>query len=151
MHANGNGRSASAVLVASRAASLPSTVVRDLDIRQGAIGRVDAEDVAVVQGAVGAARGDRVSVEFGAVGAALGGDVRVSRAAVGAVVARRVLLEQAFARTVVAQEVVVRRPSAIVFLVAQRVQGDVKVLFDWRAGLALGAALALIGRLIRRR
>ena len=131
--------------------SQSSTVTRDLDLRQGALGRVDAEDVAVTQGAVGAARGDRVSVEFGAVGAALGGDVRISQGAVGAVLARSVQLEQAFVRTVVAQEVVVRRPSAIVFLVAQRVQGDVRVLFDWRAGLAVGAALAVIGRLLRRR
>ena len=152
----GNGRSTHAVeagrtVVERISGPIASALAHDLDLRQGVIGRVDAEEVAVSQGAIGSVHGDRVSVEFGAVGAALGGETRISQAAVGAVVARSVHLEQTVVRTVIAQDVTIRRPSAIVFLLAQRVQGEVRVLFDWRAALALGAALAVIGRLLRRR
>lgn len=121
-----------------------------VEVHQGAVGRVDAVDVAVTQGFVGAARGDRVSVEMGALGAALGGEVSVSQGAVGTMIAREARVEQSFVRTLVAQTVNVHRPSAVVFMVAQRVSGDVKVLLDWRGALAFGAAAGLLAGLFRR-
>lgn len=121
-----------------------------VEVHQGAIGRVDATDVAVTQGAIGAARADRVSVEMGVLGAALGGEVSVSQGAVGTILAREVRVEQAFVRTLVAQEVSIHRPSAVVFLVAQKVSGEVKVLLDWRGALAFGAAFGILSALVGR-
>ncbi len=121
-----------------------------VEVRQSAIGRVDATDVAISQGAIGAARADRVSVEMGALGAALGGEVSVSQGAVGTVIAQHARIEQAVVRTLIAQEVTVHRPSAVLFLLAQRVSGDVRVLLDWRGALALGAALGVLAGIFGR-
>jgi len=121
-----------------------------VEVHQGAIGRVDATDVAVTQGAIGAARGDRVSVEMGALGAALAGEVSISQGAAGTVIAQRARVEQSLVRTLIAQEVTFPRPSAVVFLVAQRVSGEVRVLLDWRGALALGTAFGLVAGLLRR-
>lgn len=122
-----------------------------LDLSQGAIGRVDAQDVAISKAAVGMARGEKVSVEMGAVGAVFGDEIRVTQAGVGNTLGRSVTLEQAVVRTVIAQDVIVRRPSAIGFLIARRVEGDVRALLDWRAALAFGAAFGVIAGLLRRR
>ncbi len=131
--------------------SLPAATVSALDVRQGAVGRDDAEDVAVSQGAIGFARGERVSVEMGAIGAGFGGEVRVTQGVAGTVIAREVVLEQTLTRSVIARDVVVRRPSAVLFLLAQRVEGDVRALVDWRGALAFGAVVGLLVGLLRRR
>jgi hypothetical protein len=121
-----------------------------VEIRQGVVGRVDATDVVVIQGAVGAARGDHISVEMGALGAAMGGEVTVSQGLSGTILAQRATVEQAVVRTMVAQHVEIRRPSAVLVLIAQRVTGDVRVLLDWRGALALGAAFGVIVSLLGR-
>ena len=54
-------------------------------------------------------------------------------------------------RTLVARTVHADRGTGVVFLFAQRVEGSVRTLFDWRAGLAFGAAFGLIAGLVRRR
>ncbi|HEX9550342.1 MAG TPA: hypothetical protein VF971_04535 [Candidatus Limnocylindrales bacterium] len=121
-----------------------------VEVHQGAIGRAEATDIRLTQGAIGLARGDRVSVVMGGVGAALGSEVSVSQAGVGSVLAQRATVDQAVVRTLVAQEVEFRKPSGVLVLIAQRVSGDVRVLLDWRAALAFGAAFgalfALLGR-----
>lgn len=122
-----------------------------VEVHQGAVGRIDATDVAITQGALGAARADRVSVEMGVLGAALGGEVSVSQGAAGTIIAQHARVEQAMVRTLIARDVVIHRPSAVVFLVAQRVSGDVRVLLDWRGALAFGAAFALLRGLVGRR
>ncbi len=121
-----------------------------VEVHQGAIGRVDATDVAVTQGAIGAARADRVSVEMGALGAALGGEISVSQGAAGTVIARHARVEQSLVRTLIAQDVAIHRPSAVIFLLAQRVTGEVKVLLDWRGALAFGAAFGVLAGLLGR-
>ncbi|MES2210130.1 MAG: hypothetical protein V4515_08095 [Chloroflexota bacterium] len=121
-----------------------------VEVHQGAIGRVDATDVAVTQGAIGAARADRVSVEMGALGAALGGEVSISQGVAGTVLAQHARVEQAFVRTLIAQDVAVHRPSVVVFLLAQRVSGEVRVLMDWRGAVALGAVLGILAGLFGR-
>ena len=121
-----------------------------VEVHQGAIGRVDATDVAVTQGAVGAARADRVSVEMGALGAALAREVSISQGAAGTIVAREVRVEQAFVRSILAREVSIHRPSAVVFLLAQKVSGEVKVLLDWRGALAFGASFGILSGLLGR-
>ncbi len=121
-----------------------------VDVHQGLVGRIDAVDVAVTQGAVGAAKGERVSIEMGALGAGLGGQISVSQGFAGTVIAREARVEQSVVRTLIAQEVNVHRPSAVMFMLAQRVSGDVKVLLDWRGALAFGAALGLLAGLFGR-
>jgi hypothetical protein len=121
-----------------------------VEIHQGAAGRVDATTVSVTQGAIGAAKADHVDVHMGAVGVALGGDVIVSQGMAGTVLAGEAHLDQAFVRTLVAREVTVTRPSAVVFLVAQKVSGEIKVLLDWRGALAFGAAFGVLAGLLGR-
>jgi hypothetical protein len=58
-------------------------------------------------------------------------------------------MEQTFARTVIAADVQARG-SIIAFLLARRVDGDVRVLFDWRGALAFGAAVGFVTGLIAR-
>ena len=41
--------------------------------------------------------------------------------------------------------------SAVMFLVARRVTGDVRVLLDWRGAVAFGAVAGLIMALLRGR
>lgn len=121
-----------------------------VEVDRSIIGRVDATDVAVTRGVIGAAKADRVSVEMGVLGAALGREVSVSQGAATTILAQNVRVEQAFVRTLVAQEVTIHRPSAVLFLIAQRVSGDVKVLLDWRGAIAFGAAFGILAGLFGR-
>jgi hypothetical protein len=130
--------------------SMPAAQVASLEVRQGAIGRVDATDVNVSQGALGGARADRVSVSQGALGGALAGELSVSQSGVGTVVAREARIEQSFVGRLIAQEARFEKPSAVVFMLAQRVSGDIRVLFDWKSALALGGAIGLVSGLVRR-
>jgi hypothetical protein len=120
-----------------------------VDVHMGGIGALTAEDVFVEWGGVGAARADKLGIEFGGIGAAMTGELRVTQGWASSVIAREATLEQAFARTVIAQHVDVRRPSAVLFLIAQRVEGDVRTLVDWRGALAFGAAFGLVAGLAR--
>jgi hypothetical protein len=45
----------------------------------------------------------------------------------------------------------VRQPSLVGLLLANRVDGDVRTLLDWRGALAAGAAIGLVVGLLRRR
>jgi hypothetical protein len=121
-----------------------------VEVHQGAIGRVDATDVRVNQGAIGLARADRVSVLMGGVGAAMGREVSVSQGGAGSILTQSATIDQAIVRTLVAQEVEFRKPSAVLVLIAQRVSGDVRVLLDWRAALAFGAAFGVVAGLLGR-
>jgi hypothetical protein len=121
-----------------------------VEVHQGGIGRVDATDVTVTQGGIGAARADRISVQMGGVGAAMGREVSISQGGAGSVLAGQARIEQSFVRTLVAQNVEIRRPSAVLFLIAQRVSGDVRPALDWRGALAFGAAFGAVAGLMRR-
>lgn len=126
-------------------------VATNLQVSQGGIGRASATDITVSQGGIGFARGDRVSVQMGGIGAAIASEVRVSQGGAGSVLARDVHIEQAVVRTVVANNVRFDRTTAVLILVARRVDGDVRALLDWRGGLAFGAAFGIIVALFRRR
>jgi hypothetical protein len=39
----------------------------------------------------------------------------------------------------------------VVFLLARRVEGPVRALFDWRGAIAFGAVAGLVASLLRRR
>lgn len=123
----------------------------NIDVSQGGIGRARATDIALSQGGIGLARGERVSVEMGAIGAAFGSEVRLTQGAAGSILARDVRIEQAGVRTIVANHVTAERTTGVVFLLARRVEGDVRAVLDWRGALAFGAAFGLIVGLLRRR
>jgi len=90
-----------------------------------------------------------VSVEFGSIGAALAGEARVSQGYAGLIVAREATVEQALVRTMIAQRVTINRPSAVLILIAQRVDGSVRPLLDWRGALAAGLGVAAITAVAR--
>ena len=120
-----------------------------VDVRAGAVGRVEAGEVTVAVGAIGAARADRVSVDRGALGAAMAGNVEVSRGYARSILARQVQIDRGAARMIVAADVRAER-TAVLFLLARRVSGDVRVMFDWRGALAFGALAGVVAGLISR-
>jgi len=124
--------------------SLPEATLASLHLERGAIGRLDAQKVDVHIGAIGAARAEEVEVELGAIGAAMANELEVSQAMVGTLVASEARLEQAVVRSMIARSVVVEKSSLIGFLVARRVSGDVRVLFDWRGALVFGGVVGLL-------
>jgi hypothetical protein len=127
-----------------------TAVATTVDVRQGGIGQASATDVALSQGAIGYARGDRVSLEMGAIGAAIGDDVRVTQAMAQLVAARGdVTVDQSLVSTVIGYRVAFRQPSAVLLLVAGRVDGSVRPLLDWRGGLAAGVAAGIVLGLFR--
>lgn len=121
-----------------------------VEVRQGGIFRVDATEVTVTQGGIGAARADRISVQMGGIGAVLAGEVSLTQGGAGSILAQQVRVDQSFVRTLVAQQVEIHRPSAVLFLIAQRVSGDVRPALDWRGALAFGAAFGIVAGLVGR-
>ena len=120
-----------------------------VEVRLGGIGAVSAEDVFVQWGGIGATRADTASVEFGSIGAALAGEARLSQGYAGIIVAREATAEQAIVRTMIAQHVTINRPSAVLVLIAQRVDGSVRPLLDWRGALAAGLGIAAVTAAVR--
>jgi hypothetical protein len=120
-----------------------------VEVRLGGIGALAAEDVFVQWGGVGAARAEHLGVEFGSIGVALAGEARVSQGFAGSIAAREATLEQGIVRTLIAQHVTVNRPSAVLVMIAQHVNGDVRPLLDWRGALAAGAAMGLVMAIVR--
>jgi hypothetical protein len=122
-----------------------------VQVRQGGIARAEAKDIAVTMGGIALARGDRVSVELGAMGAGIGREVHLTQGAANLVLGQDVAVEQSLVQTVAAANVRFDRPSVVVFLLARRVEGSVRTLFDWRSAIAFGAAAGLVMSLLRRR
>ena len=125
-------------------AGIAEATAGKVEVRMGGIGALGAEDVFVEWGGVGAVRAERLSVEFGGVGAVLAGEARVTQGIAGSIAAREVILEQGIVRTMFAQHVTIKRPSAVVVMIAQHVTGEVRPLLDWRGALAFGAAFGLV-------
>jgi hypothetical protein len=115
-----------------------------VEVRMGGIGTLEADEVFVQWGGIGAARAKRVGVEFGSVGAALAGDLQVTQGYAGSVIAREATLEQGFVRTLIAGKVTITRPSAVLVMIAGRVEGNVRPLLDWRGALAAGFAFGIV-------
>jgi hypothetical protein len=130
-------------------ASGPQAGPPDVHIQRGAVGALEAGEVVVSFGAIGAARAERVSVENGAIGAVAAGKFRLSQGAAGAVVAREARFEQAVVRSVIARDVHFARGSGAAVVIAARVDGDARILLDWRGGLAAGTVLGLVWLILR--
>jgi hypothetical protein len=125
-----------------------------VEVMRGAVGGIRAGDVYVRNGVVGGIAGRDASVEMGLVGGIAAREASVSQGVVRAVLAQDVRIEQSVVRSVVANRVQVGPTTAIGFVIARRIDGNPRVLLDWRGALALAAvfgALAGILRLSRRR
>ena len=115
----------------------------------GAIGAASAEAIGVSMGAVGVARATSLTVDSAVLGVMAAGEATVDTAVIGTVLARDVRLERTLAQTIVTQRLTVDGSAMSVFLVAQRIEGNVRTLFDWRGGLAFGLAFGLALGVIR--
>ncbi len=122
-----------------------------VDVRQGGISRVDARDVAVSMGGIAIARADRVSADMSAVALSVSGEARVSQSFVRTMFARDVTLDQGAVWSLAAGRVTFRRSGFAGVVIARRVDGDVRVLMDWRGAIAFGAVVGLLMGLLRRR
>ncbi len=119
-----------------------------LEFERGAIGGVRAGDVAARQAIVGGIAAGHASVEMGLVNGIAARDVTVQQGAVRGVLAQHVHVEQAVVRSVVANRVTAGPTTGILVAVARRIDGEAKILLDWRGGLAFGAALGAFIALI---
>jgi len=122
-----------------------------VDVRQGGISRAEAQDIAVSFGGIALARGQRVSTEFGANVLTIASESRVTQSFASTVIARDATLDQSLVQTVIAGRVTLRQPTGVLFLIAGRVEGTVRPIFDWRGALAAGAAMGVVLGMLRRR
>ena len=130
------------------------TMLDAVEVMRGAVGSIRAGDVHVRNGVVGGIAGRDASVEMGLVGGIAAREASVSQGVVRTILAQDVRIEQSVVRSVVANQVQVGPTTAIGFVIARRIDGNPRVLLDWRGALALAAvfgALAGILRLSRRR
>jgi hypothetical protein len=137
--------------VTVRGDGLATAEAAAIEVTQGGIGSATATDLAVSQGGIGFARGEVVSVEMGAIGIVMADRARLSQGVAQAMIAREATFEQGILGTLVAERVTVRQPSLVGLLLANRVDGDVRTLLDWRGALAAGAAIGMVVGLLRRR
>jgi hypothetical protein len=122
-----------------------------IDVQQGGIVRATATDIAVTNGGIVLARGDTVSLDRGLALGTVGGEMRFVQSAANIVGGRDTTIDQSLVMSVVAEKVAIRQPSIVGVLIANRVEGSVRPLLDWRGALAFGAAFAVVARLVRRR
>lgn len=119
-----------------------------LEFDRGAIGGVRAGDVAARQAVVGGIAAGHASVEMGLVNGIAAREVTIQQGAVRGVLAQSVHVEQAVVRSVVANRVTTGPTTGILVAVARRIDGEARILLDWRGGLAFGAALGAFLALI---
>jgi hypothetical protein len=129
--------------------SLDSVAVDVLTFERGAIGGVRATDVRARLAAIGGIAANHVSVERGVVNGILAREATVRLGTARGVVAQRVHVEQSIVRAVVANTVEAGPSTGILFAVARRIDGDAKIMLDWRGALAFGASLGAFLALIR--
>ncbi len=119
--------------------SLDAVAVDVLEFERGAIGGVRATDVAARLAVIGGIAANRASVERGAVSGIVAREATIRQGLVRGVLAQDVRVEQALVRVVVANTVQAGPTTGILFAVARRIDGEAKILVDWRGALAFGA------------
>ena len=122
-----------------------------IDIQQGGIVHATATDIAVMNGGIVLAQAETVSLDRGFAVGMIGDDARVVQSAANFVGGRDTTIDQSLVVSAVAEKVTMRQPSLVGVLIANRVEGTVRPILDWRGALVLGVAFALVARLIRRR
>lgn len=131
-----------------------SVVADVVGIERGAVGGVRATDFSARLAAVGGVAANQATVQAASVGGLLARDATVRQSFVRAAVAQEAHFEQSLVRSVVAATVHAGPSTAILVAVARRIDGDAKILVDWRGALAFGVAFgSLVGAatLARRR
>lgn len=131
------------------ARSLGGVVVDALEFERGAIGGVRATDVAARLAVVGGIAANHALVEMGAVSGIVAREATVQQGIVRGVLAQNAHVEQALVRTVVANTVQTGPTTGIFVALARQIDGEAKILLDWRGALAFGAALGAFLALIR--
>jgi hypothetical protein len=144
-----DGAAAPAKLARPTTGSLDNVAVDVLDFERGAIGGVRATDVTARLAAVGGIAANHASVEQGAVQGILAREATVRQGLVRGVVAQHVHVEQSLVRGVFANTVEVGPSTGILFAVARRIDGDARIMLDWRGALAFGTSLGAFLALIR--
>jgi hypothetical protein len=137
------------IATAPATGSLDAVAVDVLEFERGAIGGVRATDVAARLAVVGGIAANHVSVEVGAVNGIVAREATVRQGLVRGVLAQNVRVEQAVVRSVVASTVRAGPGTGILVALAGRIDGEAKILVDWRGALAFGAALGAFLALIR--
>lgn len=123
----------------------------EVDVQMGGIAYAQADDVSVRLGGVVLARADRVTVERGGIGAAFAREASLTQAWARSVLAQDVRVDQGLVGTLLTGRATFERPSAVLMLIAAKVDGPVRTLLDWRGALAFGAAFGLVWGIVRRR
>jgi hypothetical protein len=136
-------------VAAQATGSLDRLAVERLEFTRGAIGGVRATDVAARMAVVGGVAASQVSVEVGFVNGIAAREATVQRGVVRGVLARDAHFEQAVVRSVVANTVHAGPNTGILFAVARQIDGEARVLMDWRGALAFGTALGAFFALVR--
>lgn len=124
---------------------------RSVQVHQGGIVNAEADDISVNMGGVVLARADRISVEMGGLGVSFAREAHVTQSFARSIVAQNVHVDQGLVGTALAGRVTFERPAGVLLLLAGRVDGPVRAMFDWRGALAFGAAFGLLVGLLRRR
>ena len=88
---------------------------------------------------------------MGGIGIGLAGEARVTQGFARSILAREVRIEQGVVGTLIAGRATFERTTGVLLLVAGRVEGPVKAMFDWRGALAFGAGFGLLWGILRRR
>lgn len=119
-----------------------------VELRDFSVRSVDAPQITVERAAVGRARGDQVQLQESAAGLATGSTVSLERSAGLLVGGGRVQVAQSGAQWLVGGLVEAKNVFAIT-VIAGKVEGQVRCLFDAKGAFAFGIAVAVTGALMR--
>ena len=117
-------------------------------VLSGTAQTVEAQTVTVKESAVGEITADTADVRESAVGKIAAASVQSKETGIGLVKADAVTVSDGGLFGACANEVHMERSKAA-FLAAKSVTGDARVLLDWRAAAAFGAAMGLVLGLLR--
>jgi len=139
---DGDIRSVRAELVTLRRCLVSEVSADHVSVRQGAVRNMTADGVDLLQGAVFSARTGSLLLRASAAGAVgSGGETSVDSSVAGLVMSKGdISMDSSPALAVVAQNVRAENSKAA-FLIARRVEGDIKPLFGTREALAFGLAV----------
>jgi hypothetical protein len=119
-----------------------------LELANARVAEVDGEEVRVSRSLVGRLRGRRVDVRQSGAALALGREVHVHQGGGGILAGGRLIVEQGGGQWLVGGLVQARQVFAVA-VVAGKIEGQVRCLFDTRGAFAFGAGVALMTGLLR--
>jgi large exoprotein involved in heme utilization and adhesion len=108
----------------------------------------EASELTLERSAVRVARGTTVHLDRSASALTVGKDVHLRRSAGALSIGGKVVVEQGGSQWLVGGVVQARRIIAVA-VIAGKVEGQVRCLFDAKGAFAFGAGLALMGTLLR--